>query len=373
MAWDKGFNFRGSAGYVTDGANETYVTSDAYPTTRNGVTFGWTAGGADAGDRSLTNAVELAGRNETVNTGTQSVFRIDLPAAGDYDIRLANGSPSANQDAQYLEIFDGATSVLVNDNRGHSNAVNEFYDATNVKRTAAAWPGSNLPRRVTFSGTVLTLKLGTPASDINSTDIAHLFLSQVVGGSPQTASPSPATSSWVAKAAVIVLGALIAHPAPAIATTVAKAPAVTLGGVAANPASAISTWAARGPAIALGGVTALPAPAISTWVARSATATSGSAPQTASPAPAVSAWVARSPGVALGGLSRVPAPAVANWVVRDAMTFSGTVVLATSPTSVTLSPSRSSVSLPTGRQTVTLASGRSTVTLAPSRSTVTLD
>jgi hypothetical protein len=193
------------------------------------------------------------------------------------------------------------------------------------------------------------------------------------GGSPQTASPSPATSAWVALAAAVVLGAITAFPAPAIASTVAKPPTVTLGGVTANPAPAISTWAARSPAVALGGVTALPAPAISTWVARSASATSGSAPQTASPAPAVSAWVVEAPGVALGGLSRVPTPAVASWVVRDAMTFSGTVILATSPTSVSLAPSRTSVTLSNPRHTVALASSRTTVTLAPSRTTVTLD
>ena len=42
-AWAIGFDFRASSNYVTDPAGDTYVLpSTAYPTTFNGVNFGWT-------------------------------------------------------------------------------------------------------------------------------------------------------------------------------------------------------------------------------------------------------------------------------------------------------------------------------------------
>ena len=40
--WQQGFDFRATSTYVTDPPTSTYVlASTAYPTTVNGVTFGW--------------------------------------------------------------------------------------------------------------------------------------------------------------------------------------------------------------------------------------------------------------------------------------------------------------------------------------------
>src|SRR5205809_595690 len=91
MSWDKGFNFRDSIGYVTDGTNETYVrdTGDVYPVTRNAVTFGWNSnlGGAD---RNSAIDRRLAGLNYS-SPGTSFTFQVDLTAPGTYDISLALG------------------------------------------------------------------------------------------------------------------------------------------------------------------------------------------------------------------------------------------------------------------------------------------
>jgi len=110
MAWDKGFNFRGTSGYVTDGANETYVLlGDAYPVTRNGVTFGWLSA-PSSGDRDSTIDRRLAGINYTANDGaSQRDFQIDLPAAGDYIISLALGDHGFTQTYQYWRLLDNTT------------------------------------------------------------------------------------------------------------------------------------------------------------------------------------------------------------------------------------------------------------------------
>ncbi|MGI8549039.1 MAG: DUF2341 domain-containing protein, partial [Gemmatimonadaceae bacterium] len=179
-AVDIGINFRGSAAYVTDGANETYALHfDTYPTTRGGVTFGWVTYADFNIDRSTTVPPELAGVGEQPNNGTQANLRIDLPAPGTYDIRLAQGDAVQGQARQYIEVLDGTTSVLVNSNAG--NAGGEFYDANNTKWTTATWPTSNTPKRVTFSGTEVHVKLGTPTADINGSDIAHIRFVSVSG------------------------------------------------------------------------------------------------------------------------------------------------------------------------------------------------
>lgn len=180
MSWDKGFNFRSTSGFVTDGTNETYVIGDDYPVTRNGVTFGWTAKGLfDKRDRDSGVDRRLAGLNFNTNDGTQSTFQIDLPAIGDYTIRLALGDQSNPQGYQYWKLLDNTTVLAtIDDTNGTAGAA--FDDATGVQRITADWPTLNVAITQTFATTTLKVVIGSPGAQADSTTIAHLFVSQVV-------------------------------------------------------------------------------------------------------------------------------------------------------------------------------------------------
>ena len=180
MAWDKGFNFRATSGFVTDGSNETYVLEEMYPTTRNGVTFGWNAG-LQTRDRNSSLDRRLAGSHFTNNTGTQRVFRVDLPSAQDYVISLALGDAQYAQAYLYWQLLDNTNSLAIIDDTD-GTAGSHFDDATGVDRTAAAWPADNLTITKTFATTTLNCKIGSPSAQAGASTLAHLFVSQAAGG-----------------------------------------------------------------------------------------------------------------------------------------------------------------------------------------------
>lgn len=184
MAWDKGFNFRSTSGYVTDGTDETYVLAgDNYPVTRNGVTFGYTTGmpSANAKDRSTSNDVRLAGTHVVPNTPAQETIRVDLNSAADYDIRLALGDGLYSHLYTYVQLLDNATAVLtITDTNGQSG--NAFLDATGAEYTAPNWPGSNTKVTKTFATTTFFMTMGSPDAQSDKTPTAHLFLSEVATG-----------------------------------------------------------------------------------------------------------------------------------------------------------------------------------------------
>lgn len=183
MAWDKGFNFRQNAGFVTDGTDETYVLSaETYPTTRNGATFGWSTAPTGRADRNAAVDRRLAGIHFQGNSGTQITFRVDLNSATTYDISLAMGDEGFAQGYQYCQFLDDTTVKRTIDDTGGTAAAN-FDDATGVNRALADWPGSNVADSQTFSTTTFYLRVGSPSAQSNSTTIAHLFLSEVAGGS----------------------------------------------------------------------------------------------------------------------------------------------------------------------------------------------
>ena len=175
-----GINFRATSGFVTDGANETYCLgdSDAYPITRGGVTFGWD-GSYDLGrDRDAAIDRRLAGVNQKNNNGVKATFRLDLPATGNYTIRLALGDTSNDQGDLRCEVLDDTTSKFtVADADG--TLQDHYDDAAGTDRTEAAWPGSNTAQTgVNFATTILKVKLGTSASSVGSSCITHLYVEQ---------------------------------------------------------------------------------------------------------------------------------------------------------------------------------------------------
>ena len=175
MTWLKGFNFRQTSGYVTDGANETYVVGDSYPTTRNGVTFGWESGLGGVVNRSTGVDRRLAGINYVFNDGGAHVFRVDLPNAGSYVLNAAFGDTTGgNGIPQSSKFQDGSTSLWTN-----SVTFNEspgWVDAVgNQHTTASDWVANNSPATFTCATTILRVAQGF-VNNGNASRIAHLFV-----------------------------------------------------------------------------------------------------------------------------------------------------------------------------------------------------
>jgi len=183
MAWDKGFNFRATAGYVTDGPNETYVIGDAYPVTRNSVTFGWLDSiGSQTRDRLSSGDVRLAGINYAVNTPAVKRFQVDLPATGDYIITLAMGDATFSHSYASIEFLDNTTSLATLTGIVLSSA-GYFCDAAGTVHTSQAnWIANEVTITKTFATTILIIKLGSVDAQSDVSPIAHLFVSQVAAG-----------------------------------------------------------------------------------------------------------------------------------------------------------------------------------------------
>jgi hypothetical protein len=190
MAWTtkKGFNFRATVGYVTDGANQKFVpiAPNDYPqsATIDGDTFniGWdiTTSQLDWRDRTTGNDVRLAGMAYTPNAMPgYRYFNVDLPQAGTYELEVACGDATSVQENS-LGILDG-TTVLSSFSAVATNA-NEFLDAGGTVRTAAAWPGSNTPVQFTFATTTLKIRIGTGnGSGANNSTLTHVSVKLVSG------------------------------------------------------------------------------------------------------------------------------------------------------------------------------------------------
>lgn len=170
------FNFRNTLGYVTDGAGRTYVNgSDLYATVRDGHTFGWVAASSGSVDRDAGIDVRLAGLN--YETGADRDFQFDLPSAGTYLIGLAMGDASFALTNQKIEIYDNATLRLTIG--PHNVSAGEFWDASDVKYSAANWPGSQTPVSLVFATTTLIMRLKAAGG---TTAVAHLSIDTAGGG-----------------------------------------------------------------------------------------------------------------------------------------------------------------------------------------------
>jgi len=181
-ALDVGINFRATSGYVTDGAGETYcLAADTYPTTRSGVTFGWSTAAA-AIDRNAGVDRRFAGIGYL--SASADYFQVDLPATGDYDIYFAAGDYSSSNAAKW-SLRDNATSFA--STTGFTSAADRFKDATDTEYSSAAWPGSNTKATRTFAST--TFKAVTTSNDANV--LAHLRIVQLAA--PATGGGTAAT------------------------------------------------------------------------------------------------------------------------------------------------------------------------------------
>ena len=196
QTWQAGFDFRATQGFVTDPAGDYAVLGKAtlYPTTTNGVTYGWASayGYGQLSSYDLNAAVDprLAGANAMNNNVSPAVFQVDLPAPGTYNVSLAiglsNGFPACNNSPCQIEFRDGSTSLFVLTIPTAISPSGAFVDANGKTWSATAWPMNNTTRQITLSGTHLTVLLGTGTST-SSTGSLLAFLgiwANSSGGAP---------------------------------------------------------------------------------------------------------------------------------------------------------------------------------------------
>lgn len=176
---DIGINFRATAGYVTDGANQTYcLHTDFYPVTRGGFTFGWEAAGGevDSRDRSTGVDVRLAGLNKSLST-TAPDFRLDLDAANAKVVHAAFGDQGFGVPVGW-DIKDDTTTFQTNS--GSTSAGNRWDDAGGTERTETTWPTDEAGVNRTFAAARIRLTPTTAASEQN---VAHLRVVDAAGAS----------------------------------------------------------------------------------------------------------------------------------------------------------------------------------------------
>lgn len=187
MAFDMGFDFRATAGFVTDPAYGVPVLAEAFPHTYtagngNSINAGWSVAPGGSQDRTNTNDARIAGDNFTNNVGVPSVFTVDLssgsnPGAGTYTIDLAMGDSQAGRVGDF-KVKDNTTVLIDGTNGGSGFTTNtgHFIDATLTDVAASVtWTGTAVSK--TFSSTTAHLENGTLNNSL-FTLMAHFRLTQ---------------------------------------------------------------------------------------------------------------------------------------------------------------------------------------------------
>ena len=182
-----GYNFRGTDTFVTDGANETYVLNEVYPTTRGGSTFGWDDP-PERDDRNASLDRRLAGAHKHSSDLSKRTFRADLATSGNKVLHLSVGDADNDRNQQVVRILDTSTQVLLLDLSATSVPAGSSRDASNVTRTDANWPSQEVGASATFATTILYLELGSSSIDMNGnySSLRHLNIVDDAGGGPTT-------------------------------------------------------------------------------------------------------------------------------------------------------------------------------------------
>lgn len=186
MALPAGFNFRLTAGFVTDVSPDVYAQDPgsppvaAYPFTySNGITGGWeiVSGSlfTDGRDRDAATSPHLAGM-QVPHGPDETQFRLDLPTPGNYYIQAAFGDFS-NPQTSDISLYDANRQIakLAGDTPADS-----YLDATNVVLTNAAWQAGTNSRggrlEQLFDSTILRAHFFWTLS--RACPICHLYIAQ---------------------------------------------------------------------------------------------------------------------------------------------------------------------------------------------------
>lgn len=199
MAWinKKGFNFRDTAIFDTDGTNEIAIVGDGggniaaasvYPrsVTIDGDTFnvGWsTSNGDGARNRSAANDARMAGQHMVQNNVAGGrVFRIDLPAPGTYEITLAVGDQGDGAHRDYWEILDDSSSLEIVDKTATAMTANHWWDTSGTKHTSAVnWIASQVPKNYVFASQICNVRIGAGSAATTYTTLGHIGIRSIPG------------------------------------------------------------------------------------------------------------------------------------------------------------------------------------------------
>lgn len=188
MSFPQGINFRQSSGYVTDPTDTTYEigTTANYPrTTPQGNNVGYTDVSAGVNTRNRSTGVDarLAGTHFHTSTTVPNKYRIDLPATGNYKIRVAMGDQAAGTVQKRLDLYDNTSSLGTVCAAGAFISGGTFQDALDANYSAANWPTSNsLSGTFTFSSTAAIFYLGPRDAISGNEHWAHLWIESAGGG-----------------------------------------------------------------------------------------------------------------------------------------------------------------------------------------------
>jgi hypothetical protein len=171
-----GINFRATSGFVTDNPPDTYCIGDAYPTTRGGVTFGFSVnvGGTSTRDRNSAVNPFFAGINSIPNNSPTATFRIDLPNTGAWDIHASFGDVS-NQQIIYIDFRDNTTSFATLSGIDTTGA-NNVSDAVGNVINIGSWVASNVKVTHTFTSTIFNIVMGNASTGALNTAVTHIGL-----------------------------------------------------------------------------------------------------------------------------------------------------------------------------------------------------
>lgn len=185
------FNFRSTAGFVTDGPGETYVLgTDSYPTVRDSLTFGWVSGPIQSRDRNNSVDPRFAGINFVSNGAADpAVFRFDLPKTGHYAIHLALGDMSSPQTGIKVAVFDTSLPILGFDFLSAISS-GQMIDANEVVHSYLDWADNETPVADEFTTTQFMLELGPSSTGTFSSTLAHLKIA-FIGPTALPGEPGP--------------------------------------------------------------------------------------------------------------------------------------------------------------------------------------
>ena len=238
--WTFGFNFRGTAGFTTDAADETYVLQDDFsPVVRNGQQFGYEFTGARTHSGIDDNAAfdrRLAGEHYQTNDGNLTRFQWFLPMGpGEYDLTVSFGAIFFFQPQMQFDIYDLDTII-------HSFQINQgtpgsFYrDAQLNIWSPSEWPTLNRTIRLRWNSETFRLRMGVVGGGQGSSTLTHLRLSHITVGNP------PSNQIYVGSGQMRLLSSVTVKPFTFVPATTLIRTYVPTGGVSFGGSAVTSAF-----------------------------------------------------------------------------------------------------------------------------------
>ncbi len=216
----KGWNLRSdnTGAYASiDVSPDTYlIGGDTYPQTRNDVTFGQSDGDPNVANKGNADSgvvdKRFAGK-WYASPAISFTIRVDLPAAGVYKFRMANGSTDSDFSPyrQIIVVKDTASTVFTHDSgAGSTGPVTDNYvDASEVSRSEAGWAAANVGVNLTFATTICNVVVG--GGSAGYTTLAHFSLEKIAAGvvAPTLSSITPSSAYANASSGVTLLNCFV--------------------------------------------------------------------------------------------------------------------------------------------------------------------